>query len=143
MDIDWGTVVIGFVCTCIGLWAGWGIYRGKVEALKLEIKALKRELSDEKARSEAYGKAADEWRGAAMRADAEVKRLKHEKTLVQKALAHRTLEDGENMAGWSPDYWRQVLEACEAERGDIEYQWEKAFQGFRADVDLGGKHVGQ
>lgn len=67
MGIDWGTVVIGLVCTCIGLWFGWGIYHGKVEALKLEIKVLKRELSAEKSRSESYGKAADEWRRLAYR----------------------------------------------------------------------------
>lgn len=76
MGIDWGTVVIGLVCTCIGLLAGWGIYHGKVKALELEIKALKRELSDERGRGEAYGKAADGWRRAAMRSDAEVERLK-------------------------------------------------------------------
>lgn len=79
MGIDWGTVVIGLVCTCIGLLAGWGIYHGKAGLLRMEIKVLKRELSDERERGEAYGKAADEWRGAAMRADAEVERLKQEK----------------------------------------------------------------
>lgn len=76
MGISWDIVVTGLVCTCIGLWAGWGIYHGKMKALELEIKALKRELSDERGRSEAYGKAADGWRRAAMRSDAEVERLK-------------------------------------------------------------------
>lgn len=60
MDIDLGTAVIGIVCTCIGLWAGWGIYHGKVGLLRMEIKVLKRELSDERELGEAYGKAADE-----------------------------------------------------------------------------------
>lgn len=76
MGMSWDIVIIGLVCTCIGLWAGWGIYHEKMEALELEIKALKRELSDERGRSEAYGKAADGWRGAAMRADAEIAELK-------------------------------------------------------------------
>lgn len=125
MGIDWGTVVIGFVCTCIGLLAGWGIYHGKVKALELEIKALKRELSDERGRSEAYGKAADGWRVAAMRADAEVERLKHETARVRKALTHRMLEDGDSPGGWSPDYWRQVLDKCEAELGGTEYRWKR------------------
>lgn len=136
MGIDWGTVVIGFVCTCIGLWAGWGIYHRKVGLLRMEIKVLKRELSDERRRGEACGKAADEWRGAAMRADAEVKRLKHEKALVRKVLAHRMLEDGDNSGGWSPDYWKQVLDECDAELGGTEYRWKKMIQGF---VDRGGK----
>lgn len=125
MDIDWGTVVIGFVCTCIGLWAGWGLYRGKVRLLRMEIKVLKRELSDERARGEAYGKVADEWRGVAMRADTQVARLKHEKALVQKALAHSMLEDGDSPGGWSPDYLRQVLDKCEAELGGSEYRWKR------------------
>lgn len=79
MGISWNIVVTGLVCTCMGLLAGWRIYHGKVKALELEIKALKRELSDERGRGEAYGMAADEWRGAAMRAETQVERLKHEK----------------------------------------------------------------
>lgn len=114
MGISLDIVVTGFVCTCIGLWAGWGLYRGKVEALKLEIKALKRALSDERGRGEAYGKAADGWREAAMRAETQVERLKHEK-----ALAHKMLEDRDSPGGWSPDYWRQVLDECDAELGGI------------------------
>lgn len=76
MGISWDIVVTGLVCTCIGLLAGWGIYHGKAGLLRMEIKVLKRELSDERERGEAYGKAADEWRRAAMRSDAEVERLK-------------------------------------------------------------------
>lgn len=76
MDMSWDIVIIGIVCTCIGLLAGWGRYHGKVGLLRMEIKVLKRELSDERERGEAYGKAADEWRGAAMRADAEIAELK-------------------------------------------------------------------
>ena len=108
MGMSWDIVIIGIVCTCIGLLAGWGRYHGKVGLLRMEIKVLKRELSDERARGEAYGKAADEWRVASMHADAEVERLKRETALVQKALAHRILEDGDKPDGWSPDYWRQV-----------------------------------
>lgn len=67
MDISWGIVILALVCTCIGLCLGCVIYHGKEEALRLEIKALKRELSNEKARSEAYGKTADEWRRLAYR----------------------------------------------------------------------------
>ena len=44
MGISWDIVVTGLVCTCIGLLAGWGIYHGKMKALELEIKALKRSL---------------------------------------------------------------------------------------------------
>lgn len=117
MGMSWDIVIIGIVCTCIGLWAGWGRYHGKVGLLRMEITVLKRELSDERERGEAYGKAADEWHGAAMRSDAEVERLKHETALVQKALAHSLLEDGDSPGGWSPDYWRQVLDECEAELG--------------------------
>lgn len=79
MGMSWDIVIIGLVCTCIGLWAGWGIYHEKMGLLRMEIKVLKRELSDERGRSEAYGKAADGWRAAAMRSDAEVERLKQEK----------------------------------------------------------------
>lgn len=75
---------------------------------------LKRELSDERRRGEACGKAADEWRGAAMRADAEVERLNHEQALVRKALAHRILDD------LGPDYWRKVLDECDEELGGSE-----------------------
>lgn len=120
MDISWDIVVTGLVCTCMGLLAGWGIYHGKVGLLRMEIKTLKRELSDERERGEAYGKAADEWRGAAMRAETQVERLKHEK-----ALAHSMLGDGDSPGGWSPDYWRQVLDKCEAELGGTEYRWKR------------------
>lgn len=125
MGMSWDIVIIGLVCTCIGLWAGWGIYHEKMGLLRMEIKVLKRELSDERERGEAYGKAADEWRGAAMRADAEVGRLKRETALVRKALAHRMLKDGDKPDGWSPDYWRQVLDKCEAELGGTEYRWKR------------------
>lgn len=67
MGISWDIVIIGIVCTCIGLWAGWGIYHGKARLLRMEIKALKRELSDERVRGEAYGEVADEWRILAYR----------------------------------------------------------------------------
>lgn len=86
MGISWDIVVIGLVCTCIGLLVGWVLYHGKVRLLRMEITVLKRELSDERRRGEACGKAADEWRGAAMRADAEVERLKHEQALVWKGI---------------------------------------------------------
>ena len=125
MDIDWNIVVIGLACTCIGLWFGWGYYHGKVRLLRMEIKVLKGELTDEKSRGEACEKAADEWRGVAMRHAAEVDRLKHEKALVRKALAHKMLESGDTSGRWSPDYWKQVLEECEAELGSAEYRWRK------------------
>lgn len=39
MGIDWGTVVIGLVCTCIGLLVGWGLYHGKVRLLRMDNSA--------------------------------------------------------------------------------------------------------
>lgn len=125
MGVSWDIVIIGLVCTCIGLWAGWGIYHEKMGLLRMEIKVLKRELSDERARCESFSRTADEWRGAAMRAETQVERLKHEKALVQKALAHSMLGDGDSPGGWSPDYWRQVLDKCEAELGGTEYRWKR------------------
>ena len=140
MDINWTIVTIGIFCWT--LWFVWLYYHGKVETLRMEIKVLKGELCDERARGESFSRTADEWRGVAMRADAEVERLKHEKALIQKTLAHRMLEDGRSTGGWDPDYWRKVLDECEAELGGAEYRWKKMLGEFRADVNKGGKHVG-
>lgn len=109
MGMSWDIVIIGLVCTCIGLWAGWGIYHEKMGLLRMEIKVLKRELSDERARCESFSRTADEWRGAVMRAETQVERLKHEKALVQKALAHSMLGDGIAQVDGAPTiggrYW--------------------------------------
>lgn len=117
--MSWDIVIIGFVCTCIGLWAGWEIYHGKVGLLRMEIKALKRELSDERERGEAYGKAADEWRGAAMRADAEVGRLKHEKDAEIAGLKQKLDDVPARVYAESVDTWirerrlkRALYKAC-------------------------------
>lgn len=130
-----GIVVIGLACACIGLWFGWGYYHGKVQLLRMEIKVLKGELSEERARGESFSKTADEWRGVAMRADAGVEKLKHEKAVVRKALAHTMLERGDTTGEWSPDYWKKVLAECDAELGGADYRCRKMLQGFRADGD--------
>lgn len=86
MGINWEIVILGIACTGIGLWFGWLYYHGKVGLLRLEIQVLRGELADEKSRGEACEKAADEWQRAAMRAEAEVVRQKHETALVRNAL---------------------------------------------------------
>lgn len=130
MDISWDIVVTGLVCTCMGLWAGWGIYHGKVKALELEIKALKRELSDERERGEAYGKAADAWRGAAMRADAEVGSLKQEKDAEIAGLKQKLDDAQARLYAESVDTWireRRLQRALWVTRAERAASWQIHF----------------
>lgn len=119
MDMSWDIVIIGIVCTCIGLLAGWGRYHGKAGLLRMEIKVLKRELSDERERGEAYGKAADGWRVAAMRSDAEVERLKEEKDTEIAGLKQKLDDVQARLYAESVDTWirerrlkRALYKAC-------------------------------
>jgi hypothetical protein len=86
MDINLGIVILGIACTGIGLWFGWLYYHGKVGLLRLEIQVLRGELADEKARGEACGKAADEWRCVALRHVRETEELKHELEVLRQGI---------------------------------------------------------